>query len=221
VLATTVGALPAAGAARRRIAAAPLVLLQRPAFRAELAWLDGVLAATSADTAGLVAARARLRGTGAEWAVNLDRSLGAFELALRGDRRAAATAMAALEWELADGSPWFAWSPETPHLLLRGIDRMAAAEWLLAEGDSAQATRLLSWHETFPPLDDKPPLAPLALLLRANIADGQGNVDAARRDYQKFLGLYDMPPPAHRHLVVEARAALARLGTSPAPPAER
>jgi hypothetical protein len=221
VLATTVGALPAAVAARRRAAAAPLVLLHRPAFRAELAWLDGVLAAASADTASLVAARTRLRGTGAKWAVSLDRSLGAFESALRGDRRAAATAMAALEWELADGSPWFAYSPQTPHLLLRGIDRMAAAEWLLAEGDSAQAARLLSWHETFPPLDDKVPLAPLAFLLRANIEDGHGDVDAARRDYQQFLVRYDMPPPAHRHLVMEAKAALARLGSTPAPPAER
>jgi TolB-like protein len=219
VLATTVGALPAAEAIRRRSAAA--ALLHGPGLRAELAWLDGVLAAASADTAGLVAARTRLRGTGAKWAASLDRSLGAFESALRGDRRKAATAMAALEWELADGSPWFAFDPKTPHILLRGIDRMAAAEWLLAEGDSAQAARLLSWHETFPPLDDKAPLAPLAFLLRANIEDGHGDVDAARRDYQQFLVRYDMPTPAHRHLVMEAKAALARLGSTPAPPAER
>jgi TolB-like protein len=213
VLGTRVGALPADEAARRRPAAARLLLLNGPAYRAELAWLDGVLAATTLDTAGLVAARARLRVTGAKWTASLDRSLGAFESALRGNRRSAATAMAALEWELADGSPWFAGDPKTPHKLLRGMDRMAAAEWLLAEGDSAQATRLLSWHETFPPLDDKAPLAPLAYLLRASIEDGHGDVVAARRDYEQFLVRYDMPPPAHRHLVTEARAAIARLGT--------
>jgi hypothetical protein len=97
---------------------------------------------------------------------------------------------------------------------------MAAAEWLLAEGDSAQAARLLSWHETFPPLDDKAPLAPLAYLLRASIEDGHGDVAAARRDYEQFLVRYDMPPPAHRHLVTEARAAVARLGATPVPPPE-
>ena len=57
VLATTVGALPADIAARRRPAAARLLLLNGPAYRAELAWLDGVLAAVTLDTAGLVAAR--------------------------------------------------------------------------------------------------------------------------------------------------------------------
>ena len=221
VLATTVGALPADIAARRRPAAARLLLLNGPAYRAELAWLDGVLAAVTLDTAGLVATRVRLRATGAKWSASLDRSLGAFESALRGHRRSAATAMAALEWELADGSPWFARDPETPHKLLRGIDRMAAAKWLLAEGDSAQAVRLLSWCETFPPLDDKVPLAPPAYLLRASIEDGHGDVAAARRDYEKFLMLYDMPPPAHRHLVTEARAAVARLGAIPVPAPER
>ena len=98
---------------------------------------------------------------------------------------------------------------------------MAAAEWLLAEGDSAQAARLLGWHQGWPPLDDKLPLALLAFLLRASIEDGQGDTDAARRDYQQFLVRYDMPPPSHRHLVVEAKAALARLGSAPAPPTER
>ena len=110
-------------------------------YRADLAWLDGVLAAVQGDTAGLVSARVEVRKTGAAWALYLDRSLGAFESALRGDRRGAAKAMAALEWELADGSPWFAHNPKTPHRLLRGVDRMAAAEWLLAEGDSTQAIR--------------------------------------------------------------------------------
>jgi TolB-like protein len=217
VLAASVGALPVAVAHRRRAAAAPWVAAHGPGFRAELAWLDGVLAAVGGDTAGLVAARARLGRTGARWADRLDRSLGAFETALRGDRRAAGTAMAALEWEVADGSPWFAWNPNTPHLLLQGIDRMAGAEWLLAEGDTNQAVRLLGWHRGFPPLDDKVPLAPLAYLLQAGIEHAQGDTTAARRNYGQFLARYDLPGPAHRHLVVEARAALLRLGAPRAP----
>jgi hypothetical protein len=218
VLATFVGALPAREAVRRRPAVARLVQLQAPGYRAELAWLDGVLAAASQDTNGLAAARVRLRGTGAKWATILDRSLGAFELALRGDPRGAATAMAALEWELAEGSPWFAFSPRTPHVLLRGVDRMAAAEWLMAKGDSTQAVRLLQWHRTMPPLDDKFPLAPLAYLLQARIEDGQGDTAAARHDYQQFLVRYDLPAPPHRHLVSEARAAVARLSGAQSPP---
>ena len=221
VLAATVGALPAGEARRRRAAAARLVAGQGPGYRADLAWLDGVLAATSGDTAGLVSARAAIRTTGARWATELDRSLGAFESALRGDRPGAGRAMAALEWELADRSPWFAFSPKTPHILLRGVDRMVAAGWLLAEGDTAQAIRLLQWHRGFPPFDDKIPLAPLAYLLLAGIEDGRGDTAAAHRDYQQFLVRYDLPSPAHRHLVIEARAALARLGAAPIPPPER
>jgi hypothetical protein len=221
VLAAFVGALPVGEAHRRRAAAAPLVAAHRPGFRAELAWLDGVLAAIGRDTAGVTVARARLKRTGAKWSSVLDRSLDAFEAALRGDRRAAATAMAALEWEVADGSPWFAFDPDTPHVLLQGVDRMAAAQWLLAEGDSAQAVRLLGWHRGFPPLDDKIPLAPLAYLLQAGIEQGLSDTAAAGRSYEQFLARFDMPGPAQRHLVVEARAALARLGAEGGPPPER
>ena len=218
VLGASVGALRASEAARRRLAVGRLAPGMRPGLRADLAWLDGVLAAGQADTAGLVSARARVRQTGAKWGPVLDRSLGAFETALRGDRHAAATAMATLEWELADGSPWFAWNPNTPHVLLRGIDRMAAAQWLLAEGDSVQAIRLLGWHRSFPPLDDKIPLAPLAYLIQAGVEDASGDSVAARGHYQQFLARYDLPVPAHRHLVTQARAALARLGAAPTGP---
>jgi TolB-like protein len=218
VLATFVGALPAQEAARRRPAVARLVPFQPAGYQAELAWLDGVLAAANRDRTALAAARVRLSGTGAEWTTFLDRSLGAFDLALRGKRSAAATAMAALEWELADGSPWFAFHPSTPHLLFRGIDRMAAAEWLLAEGDSTQAMRLLQWHRTMPPFDDKMPLRPLAELLQGRIEDGQGDTAAARHHYEDFLLRYDRPVQAHRHLVDEALAALARLSGRPALP---
>jgi TolB-like protein/tetratricopeptide (TPR) repeat protein len=222
VLAASVGALPASQAALHRRPVARLTQGMGPPLRADLAWLDGVLAAGKGDTAGLVSARAAVRQTAALWAPFLDRSLGAFETALRGDQRTAAAQMTALEWELADGSPWFAFGPRTPHVLMRGIDRMAAAGWLLAEGDSAQAIRILGWHRSFPPLDDKIPLAPLAYLIQAGVEDAQGDTAAARGHYQQFLARYDRPVPAHRHLVAQARAALARLGAAPpGPPPER
>jgi hypothetical protein len=89
---------------------------------------------------------------------------------------------------------------------------MVAAQWLLAEGDSGQALRLLGWHRSFPPLDDKIPLAPLAYLIQAGVENARGDSAAARDHYQQFLVRYDLAVPAHRHLVTQARAALARLG---------
>jgi hypothetical protein len=220
VLGGWVGALPVREAARRRPAAAALVMGRSPGYRAEMAWLDGVLAVAGNDLKGLVAARAALKRSGGEWVSNLDRSLGAFESALRGDRRSAASAMAALEWELSEGNPYAGGGSAAPHALLRGVNRLAAAGWLRDQGDGAQALRLLRWYRTFPNFDGKLPLAPLACLLAARIEDGAGDSTAARRDYEQFLLYYDMPMPPHRHLVVEAREAIARLAGTAAPPAE-
>jgi hypothetical protein len=217
VLAAWVGAMPATVALSRRPAVAPLVLARGPGFVAEMAWLDGIVAVTNNDVDGLLAARAALKASGGQWTAILDRSLGAFEMALRGDRRSAATAMAALEWELAERNPNFSWfSRTTPHKLLRGVNRLAAAEWLLDQGDGAQALPLLRWHQTFPSFDDKLPLSPLAFLLTAKIEDARGDTASARRNYEEFLRRFDLPMPPQRHLVTEARDALARLsGTAP------
>ena len=220
VLGAWVGALPPGEAARRRAAAA-LATGAGPGYRAEMAWLDGVLAVAGNDLKGLLAARVALKASGGAWTTILDRSLGAFESGLRGDRRSAASAMAALEWELAEGNQWFMGDHATPHALLRGVDRMAAAEWLQEQGDGAQALRLLRWHRTFPFFDDKLPLAPLAFRLSARIEDKMGDTTAAHRDYEEFVRCYDMPLPPHRHLVVEAQEALARLAGASAPPAGR
>ena len=81
-----------------------------------------------------------------------------------------------------------------------------------------QALPLLQWHQTFPLFDDKLPLAPLAFLLSARIEDARGDTAAARRNYEEFLHRFDLPMPPQRHLVMEARAALARLSGA-APPA--
>jgi hypothetical protein len=69
-----------------------------------------------------------------------------------------------------------------------------------------------------PPFDDKMPLRPLAELLQGRIEDGQGDTAAARHHYEDFLLRYDRPVQAHRHLVDEALAALARLSGRPALP---
>ncbi len=220
VLAAWVGAMPTTEALRRRPVVAPLALARSPGWAAEMAWLDGILAVTNNDMDGLIAARAALKASGGKWTAYLDRSLGAFESALRGDRRSAASAMVALEWELAEGNPNFV-VRATPHALLRGINRLAAAEWLLDQGNGVQALPLLRWHQTFPLFDDKLPLAALAFLLTAKIQDVQGDTSAARRNYEEFLHRFDLPMPPQRHLVTEAREALARLSGATPPVTDR
>ncbi|HET6578191.1 MAG TPA: serine/threonine-protein kinase [Gemmatimonadales bacterium] len=224
VLGTWLGALPQNVAHARRPAAARWVDTMtsplRPAFQSELAWLDGVLAFERRDARGLAAARAGVRAAGdsvAERARLVD--LGPFELALRGNRREAAARLAALEWESADRDPWLA---TATHPLRRAINRLATMEWLLALGDTTQAARLLTWHQAFSwPLLEKIPVTPFADLQLARIEEARGQLDAARRDYQAFLVRYDMPPPAHRHLVQETREALARLSRGADPATDR
>jgi hypothetical protein len=127
-------------------------------------------------------------------------SLVAFELALRGNRRAAASQLATLDID-PGGHP------------IRGeIHRMAAASWLLEAGDTSNALKLLTWHEAIgPPFIGKIPAGTLAYLELARVEQARGQFAQARRDYQQFLVRYDMPPAGHRHLVVEASAALGRL----------
>jgi TolA-binding protein len=52
----------------------------------------------------------------------------------------------------------------------------------------------------------------------ATISELLGRNDEARHAYQEFLQRYDLPMPAHRALVEEARAALARLTHQGDPP---
>ncbi len=61
----------------------------------------------------------------------------------------------------------------------------------------------------------KIPSTPLVYLTLARIEEARGQFVQARRDYRQFLVRYDMPPASHRHLVVEASAALSRLGGAP------
>jgi hypothetical protein len=95
------------------------------------------------------------------------------------------------------------------------VSRLAAAEWLLEEGDTARAESLLLWHEAvMDPFTEKFALAQFAYHLLARIAEARGQPDVARRYYQRFLARYDLPPLAHQHLAAEARAGLVRLSHS-------
>jgi hypothetical protein len=182
---------------------------------ADLAWLDGELAAHRGDRSALAAARRALGEAGPDAAL-LNQSLAASELALMGDVRRAGQTLAALEWRLAE-RPIFNSARET---WLMAFDRLAASRWLLAVGDTAQAARLLTWHEAVDASSIAAVLAPLIYLERARIEEGRGEIEAARAHYRQFLRRYDLPNARHRHLLQEARAALGRLPPGPEPAAE-
>jgi hypothetical protein len=61
----------------------------------------------------------------------------------------------------------------------------------------------------------------LAYLMRARIEEAQGDIQSATDHYQQFLRRYDTPMPTQRHLVDDARAALARLAGRGDPAATR
>jgi hypothetical protein len=93
-------------------------------------------------------------------------------------------------------------------------DRLAAATWLLEAGDTAQATRLLIWYESLQGNWDATfnhVAAAMGYLMRARIDEAQGDTRSAKMHYEYFLRRFDAPMPRQRHLVEEARAALARL----------
>ena len=142
------------------------------------------------------------------------RSLSAFALAVSGDRARAADSLVALEHHRAE----FGWSRyrSDAHPFLTGVNRLAAARWLVERGQFAAAERLLTWHQAvlFPLQDTREAniiMEPLAYLERARVAEALGRRDQARAYYQRFLWRYDAPPPPHRSFVNEARSALATL----------
>jgi TolB-like protein/tRNA A-37 threonylcarbamoyl transferase component Bud32 len=216
VLGAWLGALDRSAAADRRGAARAMVLKlgageRKAALLGTLAWLDGVWAFAAGDATRLERARRDGRESRHPHADIIDRSLAAFARALAGDRAGAGRDLAALEWRCAERQD--CGGVVTPNI---AVHRLAAASWLLEAGDSAQAARLLTWHEA--------PLwsggwdmsltfaaAPLAYLMLARIEEAQGNARMARAHYQAFLRRYDSPMPGQRHLVEEARAALSSL----------
>jgi DNA-binding SARP family transcriptional activator/TolB-like protein len=232
------GALPAGAADAWRAQLGPSEQRLEPLHVAELAWLDGVLAAARGDLDALMAARLRLRTAGstadvpaAERAVPLalpppspdpdvasvqrilGASLTAFELAARGDPARAGEALAELERQRAE----FGWSkaPAQWHPYLTGLNRLAAARWLRASGQPGPAGQLLTWTEAV----EVPAhlaeeagtlLAATAYYERALAAEALGRSDEARRHFNRFLRRYDAPTPTQPQLVDRARRYLAR-----------
>jgi TolB-like protein len=206
------GALPLDAAARRRVSAWAAARLLGGDALIEAAWLDGLLAIVRRDRRALDAARSKVHASALEAGDSsgfFDRSLGGFDLYLAGSSRQAGRALAALEWEQAEQqlSPRRFSVPAT-----MPINRLAAAQWLLAAGDTAQASRLLNWVDT----DNIggftwAALKGLVELQRGRIEDAQGHGDQALAHYRQFLARYDAPMPSQRPLVAEAREAVERL----------
>jgi tRNA A-37 threonylcarbamoyl transferase component Bud32/tetratricopeptide (TPR) repeat protein len=216
VLGAWLGAIQSGEAVSRRPAAKAMILAldsgePRTEAMGRLAWLDGVLAFAERDRNALGQARQDVRSIGHPRAGTIDRSLAAFDRALRGDRAGAGREMAELEWRCA-ASCDLDEEIVTPNI---AIDRIAAAGWLLEAGDTTGAARLLLWHQTTVlaswPGSFSYAVTPLAYLMLARIEEGQENVRSALEHYNQFLRRYDSPMPKQRHLVEEARVAVARL----------
>jgi tRNA A-37 threonylcarbamoyl transferase component Bud32/TolB-like protein/tetratricopeptide (TPR) repeat protein len=176
--------------------------------RCRLAWFDGLLAFARQDRQALQEARAEALRTGYYQADLVDRSLGTFETALKGNRKRAGRDLAELENYCLTHESCNSFVPYT------GVQRFAAAQWLRESGDLETASRMLVWADApsggwLWTLGDV--LAGPAYLVRAQIEEARGAKALARQYYQQFLRRYDQPMASQIHLVQEAKAALARL----------
>jgi tRNA A-37 threonylcarbamoyl transferase component Bud32/tetratricopeptide (TPR) repeat protein/TolB-like protein len=199
---------PAAAVSRRPAARASINSSRDEGLSGDLAWLDGLLAYARRDGPGLARARAAARRSGRPDTAVIDRSLAAFQRALGGDRIGAGRELAALEWHcMSRGACELA----IPSI---AVHRLAAANWLLEAGDTAQAARLLHWHEAAIggwTWSFSYAVTPLAYLMLARIEEAQGDLRSARVHYEQFLRRHDASLPKERHLVEEARMALVRV----------
>jgi serine/threonine protein kinase/tetratricopeptide (TPR) repeat protein len=202
------GAVDHSIVSRSRVHAVNASHRMRPAFRAELAWLDGLVAATRRDAEALASARVALRRTGAPEVEMLDSSLVTFAHELAGNRPRALALLLAIERDRR--------RTDEVHPYLAGVHRMTASRWLAMSGDAAGAASLLTWHEAIgsraaQALHANALLAPFAYLERAALLENLGQHESARQHYSRFLNIYDAPVAPHRGLVARARAALERL----------
>jgi hypothetical protein len=202
-----VGALDPAVATARRGAAARAATEGDPVARAQVAWLDGVLAAGRSERSGIAAARKALHALADTGTASAERSLEAFEIALSGRPGEAGRTLAALEWARAERSN----RGEFDLRALTAVNRLAAADWLLAAGDTIQAARLLRWHEAYAGSFWTVMMTPHAYLRRARIEERQGRLAVAERYYREFLLQCDLPVTRLQHLSREAALALVRM----------
>lgn len=211
-LGVVLGSVPVDTAARLR----PDAMLGAPPTReelAELAWLDGVLAAMRGDTVTLRHASARLTAARSPFNDMLLRSLNAFGLLARADTVSATMALTELEYDNAAVALHTRFG--AAHPFLPAIHRMAASGWLLVAGDTASAAGLLTWHEAVLSSGYAVELAsrvaaPVALFHRARIEEAHQQSEPSRRHYAAFLERYDRPPASHAGWIAIATDALGR-----------
>lgn len=211
------GGLDPTEATGRREAAAASPAAATQEGRAELAWLDGVLAHARGDSGALASARRALRESGSEFLELLDGSLAALELGLAGQPGRAGRELAERAIAAAERQAQHRYGPRHP--FFDSLTRLTAAPWLLATGDTLRATALLTWHEAeywnaqrF--LDVvNPAIAPLAILQLARIAQAWGDLERAARHYREFVFRYDMATGERAADVERAIASLRALRT--------
>jgi len=179
--------------------------------RAEILWLDGLVAVAEGNQAGLATALAALRQLDDSVTYLTVPSLEAFSLWLAGDAAGAGRLLAEREWQATDP---FDTRGYGGHVFVQSVDRLAAGRWLLAEGDTVQAQRLLVWHEWGPDWLDGltgAAFAPEAYLLLGQIEEARGHTEVARAHYDQVLRRYDLAGPGLRWVVSEAEAGRRRV----------
>jgi hypothetical protein len=208
------GAIPPSEAARIRPDTDGALRDSTAGERADLAWLDGVLAYVDRNAEGIRDARRALPMDSATFGALLDRSLAALEADVTGDRQRAAREIVQLESEIADHGSVVELGEQ--HALFTTLNRLLGGQWLRALGEESDASRLLTWHDAIP----GPPLLQawqrsiggISLLERAASAEALGDSTRALRDYRRFVEQYDVPAASLQPLLERAAAAIHRLG---------
>jgi hypothetical protein len=189
-----------------------VAVLARPVAedRTEIAWLDGVAAVGRGDRAALTRAVIAARDPADPNADRLALSLQLLGRVKHGGREVA-DSLALLAEDRADRPR----DSSIHHPLLGALLNFEAGRLQLRHGDTVRATRLLVWPTNVENLPHAVRLhwmlAGLAHLQRGRVAEAQDQRERALHHYREFLRRYDMPVPAHRHLVTEAEVAVSRL----------
>jgi tetratricopeptide (TPR) repeat protein len=130
----------------RALRAAAARAVEDAGGRAELAWLDGLVACAAGDRDALDDAGRRVRAADAPAGRTLLTSLTAMSSAIDGRPDEVGATLAELELSNADSAWAFRFGARHPFLV--SVDRIAAAHWLLRSGDTLAAVPFLRLHET-------------------------------------------------------------------------
>lgn len=200
------GAVDPGDAARRRPDRVPEDA--SPEQRAELAWLDGIIAYAAGDDVGLARARSRLRNTDGRFVPLLDRSLEALTLHRAGRRDDATAVLLAAEDSAA--THYVPAQLRHVHPYIHTVDRVLLGRWLQDGGRPAEAARVLVWNAAVHP---QSPLLEvvnrtvglLGTYELARAEDAMGRRASAYAHYRRFLHDVDRPAPSLAPLVQHAR----------------